>query len=65
MPGRPKAPPRGRMIHIRLDEETHRKLKIRVAHDGTTIQHLVADLIRQTIGESDPSKRRKRSDILR
>ena len=47
------------MIHIRLDETTHRKLKIRVAHDGTTIQHLVADLIRREIGESNESKEKK------
>jgi len=45
------------MIHIRLDETTHRKLKIRVAHDGTTIQHLVADLIRHKVGELDELKK--------
>jgi hypothetical protein len=49
----PKAPPRGPMIHIRLHESTHRKLKIRVAQAGTTIQHLVADLIRREVGESN------------
>jgi len=45
------------MIHIRLDETTHRKLKIRVAHDGTTIQHLVAGLIRREVGELGKSKK--------
>jgi hypothetical protein len=59
MPKRPKEPPCGPMIHIRLDETTHRKLKIRVAQDGTTIQHLVADLIRRAVGESERSKKRK------
>ena len=49
-------PPRGPMIHIRLDETTHRKLKVRVAHQGTTIQHLVADLIRREVGESDKDR---------
>ncbi|RKX26444.1 MAG: hypothetical protein DRP45_03550 [Candidatus Zixiibacteriota bacterium] len=57
MPGPPKEPPRGPMIHIRLDETTHRRLNIRVAHDGTTIQHLVADLIRREVGELDISKK--------
>jgi predicted HicB family RNase H-like nuclease len=38
--------PRGRMIHIRLDEETHKKLKIHAAMTSTTIQQLVEDLIR-------------------
>lgn len=59
MPKRHKEPPRGPMIHIRLDETTHRKLKIRVAHDGTTIQHLAADLIRREVIESDRSKKTK------
>jgi hypothetical protein len=46
------------MTHIRLDETTHRKLKIRVANDGTTIQHLVADLIRREVGELDKQKKK-------
>jgi len=37
--------PRGPMIHVRLDEKTHRRLKIVVARRATTIQQLVADLI--------------------
>ncbi|MBU0984855.1 MAG: hypothetical protein KKA42_13365 [candidate division Zixibacteria bacterium] len=57
MPRKKQEPPRGPMIHIRLDETTHRKLKIRVAHDGTTIQHLVADLIRHKVGELDELKK--------
>ena len=56
MPRRPKEPPRGPMIHIRLDETTHRRLKIRVAHDGSTIQHMVADLIRRELEETDRLK---------
>jgi len=57
VPRKKQEPPRGPMIHIRLDETTHRKLKIRVAHDGTTIQHLVADLVRQEVGELGKSKK--------
>ena len=57
MPKRPTEHPRGPMIHIRLDETTHRKLKIRVAHDGTTIQYLVADLIRREVGESNKNNK--------
>ena len=34
------------MIHIRLDEETHKKLKIHAATTSTTIQQLVESLIR-------------------
>ncbi len=38
-----------RMIHIRLDEQTHRKLKILVARTGTTIQSVVEDLIHRKV----------------
>jgi len=47
MPILAKELPCGPMNHVRLDETTHRRQKIRVAHDGTTIQHMVADLIRR------------------
>jgi len=57
VPRRKQEPPRRPMIHIRLDETTHRKLKVRVANDGTTIQHLVADLIRREVDESGTLKK--------
>jgi hypothetical protein len=59
MPSKKQGSPRGPMIHIRLDETTHRKLKISVPHDGTTIQDLVADLIRREVCEPDRSKKLK------
>lgn len=59
MPKKKQEPPRGPMIHIRLDKTTHRRLKIRVAHNGTTIQHLVADLIRREIGVSGITRDKK------
>ena len=49
---------RGPMIHVRLDEQTHRQLRILVAQQGTTIQQLVNDLVRR---EVDKSGQRKRS----
>lgn len=33
------------VIHIRIDEETHRKLKVHAASSKVTIQKLVEDLI--------------------
>jgi predicted HicB family RNase H-like nuclease len=39
--------PKGRMIHIRVDVETHKHLKIHAAQTSTTIQQLVEGLIRQ------------------
>jgi hypothetical protein len=38
---------KGRMIHIRLDDKTHRQLKIHAAQNDTTIQQLVENLICQ------------------
>jgi len=35
-----------RMLHIRLDDETHRKLKMHAASSQTTIQQLVEGMIR-------------------
>ncbi len=40
------------MIHVHLDDKTHRRLKIMVAQKKTTIQQLVKDLIRRKVGES-------------
>jgi len=48
---------RGPMIHVRLDEQTHRQLRILVAQQGTTIQQLVNDLVRREVDESGQQKR--------
>lgn len=53
MSKRLKEPPRGPIIQILLDKTTHCKQKIRIALDSTIIYHLVADLIRRKINESD------------
>ena len=47
------------MIHIRLDEQTHKQLRILVAHRGTTIQQLVNDLVRREVESSVKQKRQK------
>ena len=47
-----KDPSRGPMIHVRLDEKTHRRLKIVAAQRTSTIQQLVEDLIQRDIGGS-------------
>jgi len=50
---------RGPMVHVRLDEETHKQLRILVAHRETTIQQLVYDLIRREVERSGEKKRSK------
>ncbi len=49
---------RERMIHIRLDEHTHRELKILAAETDATLQSLVEDLIRRRVtGDQEPRDR--------
>jgi len=50
---------RGPMIHIRLDGETHRQLRILVAKKDTTIQQLVNDLVQREIRRSNEHRRSK------
>jgi len=47
----------GRMIHVRLSESVHKRLRIRVAEEDTTIQHWVADLIEQRLQRAKRSIR--------
>jgi hypothetical protein len=51
---------RGPMIHIRLDEKTHKQLRILVAHRDTTIQQLVNDLVQREVGRSSKQKKQKK-----
>lgn len=46
-----KTPPenKGRMIHIRLSEDLHKKLRVRVAEEDVTIQDWVSDLIKRIL----------------
>jgi predicted HicB family RNase H-like nuclease len=41
------------MIHIRLDAETHRHLKVRAAQLGISIQKLVEGLILEAVNNKD------------
>jgi len=48
---------RGPMIHIRLDEKTHRELKILAVTSGSTIQGVVEKLIKLTIVKNRTANR--------
>lgn len=43
---------RDRMIHIRLDENTHKRLKLEAVHRDSTVQNLVERLIRNSLTDS-------------
>lgn len=49
------------MIHIRLDEQIHKGLRLLVAHRDTTIQQLVNDLVRREIDRSGKQMRSKQA----
>ena len=57
MPNKSSNKRKGRMIHVRLAEETHKKLRMRVAKLDTTIQEWVAAMVERELG----LKGRKRS----
>jgi len=40
-----------RMIHVRLTEEVHKRLRIRVAEEDTSIQEWVAGLITKELNK--------------
>jgi hypothetical protein len=52
MPRMRPEPPRGPMIHVRLDEKTHHQLKVYAVSSGSTIQSVVSDLIRKKLAET-------------
>jgi hypothetical protein len=47
----PKETPQGRMIHIRLPEHLHKRMRIHVAELDTTIQHWVASLVEKELSK--------------
>jgi predicted HicB family RNase H-like nuclease len=48
--------PKERMVHIRLAEELHRRLRIRAAENDTTLQEWVAEAIRNELDRQEKSK---------
>lgn len=48
-----------RMIHIRLDVETHKYLKVQAAQTDSSIQRIVENLIFQNIAKPQGKKSRK------
>lgn len=50
---------RGRLIHVRLDAETHRQLRVATAERDATIQEWVATLIERELDRLQAPKDRK------
>lgn len=50
---------RGRLIHVRLDAETHRRLRVATAERDATIQDWVAALIERELDRRQAPRGRK------
>lgn len=50
---------RGRLIHVRLEAETHRRLRVATAEQDATIQDWVATLIERELDRLQAAKDRK------
>jgi len=48
----------GRTMIVRLDPETHRALRIRVAEEDTSIQKWVEALVERELGLAQPAARK-------
>ena len=57
MPKKKLPEKRQRMIHIRLTDDLHKKLKIKVAEDAQTIQDWVAELIQRQLAGLQKSRK--------
>lgn len=51
-----------RMIHVRIPEDLHKRLRIRIAEMGTTIQDWVAMLIRNELNHQKAQKDKLSAD---
>lgn len=49
--------PGERMVHVRLEEELHRRLRILVAAEDESIQEFVSKLIEREIGERETGQK--------
>jgi predicted HicB family RNase H-like nuclease len=50
---------RGRLIHVRLDADTHRRLRVATAEQDVTIQDWVATLIERELERLQAPRDRK------
>ena len=47
-------------LNINLDEETHRRLKVRCAETGTEMSEVLRKLIQEYLEKTAPKKKRKK-----
>jgi predicted HicB family RNase H-like nuclease len=52
-------PPKMRMIHVRIPEDLHKRLRIRAAETEVTMQDWVAEAIKNELGCQETGKKRK------
>ena len=45
--------PKERMVHVRLSEDLHKRLRVKVAEEDTTLQDWVATAVRRELDRHD------------
>ena len=48
--------PKERMVHVRLSEDLHKRLRVKVAEEDTTLQDWVAMAIKRELDRQDREK---------
>lgn len=48
--------PKARMVHVRLSEDLHKRLRVRAAESDTTLQDWVATAIKNELDRQDRQK---------
>ena len=61
MKDNPHSKPNTRMIHVRIPEDLHKRLRIQAAERDTTLQDWVAMVIRKELDRQDAEKNERTS----
>ena len=57
---KPKRSDGSRMVHVRLDPDLHRRLRIVVAAEDTSVQEWLARVVEKAVSESWPKVAKER-----
>lgn len=56
---------KSRMVHVRLTEELHKRLRIRAAENDTTLQDWVATAIKNELDQQDHEREKSGKRVLK
>ena len=62
MPTKGRKRPQTRMVHVRLSDELHKRLRIRAAEDDTTLQDWVTSAIQNELDRQSKERNERLSE---